>query len=258
MPENNPRHASCRGLEEDVLLQPLHRGLVSLYYFDRSERPLSSKWLEILDPEELGVYQRYLVQAKKEEFLAGRVLLKTILAHYTARQPREIRFAKTDYGKLELPEEFQGGLEAPIKFNLSHSGQMVVAGVTLADEIGVDVEQIRGESALEKIAARFFAPGEIGSLAQSPPAIRQEMAYQIWTRKEAYIKAKGEGLSMGLDSFDITIPDPSLFCHFQILEPSYALAVVVIRQPELDYRLTLHNFADLVLWGNSLSFFLKP
>lgn len=75
--------------------------------------------------------------------------------------------------------------DAPIKFNLSHSGQMVAAGVTLADEIGVDVEQIKRESGIEEIAARFFASGEIQRLAQSPPDVRQETAYQIWTRKEA-------------------------------------------------------------------------
>lgn len=87
------------------MLQPLHRGLVRLYYFDRAGRALSPEWLGILDPEELAVDHRYLFYAKREEFLAGRVLLKTILAHYTASQPREIHFKKTDYGKLELPEE---------------------------------------------------------------------------------------------------------------------------------------------------------
>lgn len=231
------------------MLQPLRRGLVRLYYLvrSRSGRGLSPDWLGILDPEELAVYRRYVFEAKKEEFLAGRVLLKTLLSHYTANQPERIYFKKTSYGKLELPSQFQTPSGAPIKFNLSHSEQVVVAGFTVADEIGVDVEQIKSDSGIEDIATRFFAPGEIKLLAQSLPGSRREMAYQIWTRKEAYLKAKGEGLSLDLDSFDITIPDPTLFWHYQTFQSQYSLAMAVIRQPELVYEITLHNFADFGL-----------
>ena len=92
-----------------------------------------------------------------------------------------------------------------LRFNLSHSGDLALLGVTRDQEIGVDLEQIQDRIATEQIAKRFFSPREVAMLCALPPPVRQEAFFKCWTRKEAFIKGIGVGLSLPLDKFDVSL-----------------------------------------------------
>jgi len=92
-----------------------------------------------------------------------------------------------------------------IRFNSSHSGALALVAVTLDCELGVDIEQFRPMPDLQEIAARFFCAGEEAELMSVAPALREPAFFRCWTRKEAYIKAIGDGLSAPLDGFAVTL-----------------------------------------------------
>ena len=95
-----------------------------------------------------------------------------------------------------------------MRFNLSHSNEVALLGVALDAELGVDVEHIRADFASEDIAQRYFSRAEVEAFNALPPDERVAAFFRCWTRKEAYIKAIGKGLSQALDAFDVTLaPD---------------------------------------------------
>ncbi len=113
-----------------------------------------------------------------------------------------MRFAYTTYGKPLLADETGA---SGLRFNLTHSHGLALLAVTRGREIGVDVERIRDNLEGEKLAERFFSPREVAALRSLPPELRREAFFHCWTRKEAYIKAVGKGLSLPLDQFDVTL-----------------------------------------------------
>ena len=113
----------------------------------------------------------------------------------------ELRFAYTEKGKPRLAES-QGGL---LNFNLAHSHGKAIYAFSLGREVGIDLELMREDLAGGKIAERFFSPAEIVALINLPAELKQRAFFDCWTRKEAYIKARGEGLSMPLDEFDVSL-----------------------------------------------------
>jgi 4'-phosphopantetheinyl transferase len=92
-----------------------------------------------------------------------------------------------------------------LSFNLTHSHQLALYAVTRRREIGVDLEYVRADFADEQIAERFFSPREVAALRTVPENLLKEAFFHCWTRKEAYVKAKGEGLSIPLDQFDVSL-----------------------------------------------------
>lgn len=95
-----------------------------------------------------------------------------------------------------------------LRFNLSHSGDMAIYAFARNREVGIDIEQHREMRDLEAVAKRFFAAGEVDDLMRVPPANRSEAFFRCWTRKEAFIKAIGDGLSLPLNSFRVSLlPD---------------------------------------------------
>jgi 4'-phosphopantetheinyl transferase len=92
-----------------------------------------------------------------------------------------------------------------LRFNVSHSHSLALYAITRAREVGVDVEHIRPEIAQEKIAERFFSPREVTVLRALPTPLQASAFFACWTRKEAFIKAKGDGLTLPLDQFDVSL-----------------------------------------------------
>ncbi len=150
---------------------------------------------------------RFRFADHRRRFQIGHGSLRWILAGYLGAEPAAIEFTAGPRGKPYLRD---GGLF----FNLSHSGKLALIAVARV-EVGVDVEKVRRLESLTEIARRHFAPREFAALDALDGAARELAFYRCWTRKEAYIKALGEGLAMSLDSFEVSLCEAPAFevCH---------------------------------------------
>jgi 4'-phosphopantetheinyl transferase len=194
-----------------------------------------------LDDAERRRADRFAFPHDRRRFAVGRGLLRTILGHYLDRPPGSIRFEANAHGKPGLDPA--SGVDASIRFNLAHSGSLVVYALARGRDLGVDIEQIRPDFTGLAIAGRFFAPGESEALRALPEADRTLAFFHGWTRKEAYIKAQGKGLALPLDEFEVAIgpdrpaallatrPDPAEAARWSLVElptePGYVAAVCV-------------------------------
>jgi 4'-phosphopantetheinyl transferase len=124
--------------------------------------------------------------------------LRELLSRYLNCAPSLIRFSKNAFGKPSLTA-------GELRFNLSHSNGMVLYVIGRGKEVGCDIEHCDPQLASEEIAERFFSPSEVASLRSVAPAERNRSFFNCWTRKEAYVKARGCGLSLPLDSFDVSL-----------------------------------------------------
>ena len=157
--------------------------------------------VNILSEDERARAARFHFERDRRRFMAGRAALRTVLAAYLDRAPADLVFALGRHGKPALEKL---GLE----FNLSHRGGCGLIAVARGRQVGVDVERIRNDFACEDIARRFFAPAEVVALATWAPAEYATAFFRCWTRKEAYVKARGDGITLGLDRFEVPI-DPA-------------------------------------------------
>jgi 4'-phosphopantetheinyl transferase len=143
---------------------------------------------------------RFRFERDRSRYIVGRALLRGLLARYLDAAPEELEF---QYGEFEKP-----ALRSGPWFNLSHSGPIALYAFSSAGEIGIDVELDDADFARERIAERFFSPAEVRLLRSLPSEAQPRAFLTCWTRKEAFIKARGDGLSLALDSFDVTLaPD---------------------------------------------------
>ncbi len=173
-------------------------------------------WRATLDPSPLQIdsFQRTLArdeQARAERFyfhrdrgryIAARGVLRAILGRYLNKAPESLSFCYSSHGKPALVPESGGDA---IRFNISHSDGVALYAVTRGPEVGIDLELIRCGLEIEEIAGRFFSRLEIDTLRALPAHLRRCAFFLCWTRKEAYIKARGEGLSLPLDQFDVSL-----------------------------------------------------
>jgi 4'-phosphopantetheinyl transferase len=145
---------------------------------------------------------RFRFDKHRRQYVVGRGALRTLLAGYLGERPEAIRFRYGPRGKpfLEAPLD-AGGLQ----FNLSNSDELALVGFVIGSEIGVDVEYLRSMPDCEQISERFFSESERRVLRGIPGPRKEEAFFNCWTRKEAYLKAVGEGLAAPLDSFDVTL-----------------------------------------------------
>jgi 4'-phosphopantetheinyl transferase len=146
--------------------------------------------------------ERFRFEKDRNRFIAARALLRTILARYLGASSDQLRFESSPFGKPKLTQD---SLFEDMRFNLSHSGKLALLAVARAREVGVDLEMIRPGLAEEAIPEKFFSPLEVEVLRALPMEQQTEAFFNCWTRKEAYIKARGEGLSIPLHLFDVTL-----------------------------------------------------
>ena len=156
--------------------------------------------------------ERYIFERDRTHFVVARGLLRVLLGRYLRQEPQYLRFTYGPHGKPALATDTGGGA---LGFNVSHSHGLALYAVTRGREVGVDVERIRPEVAQEKIAERFFSPREVTVLRALPTPLQAAAFFACWTRKEAYIKAKGEGLALPLDQFDVSLApgEPAALSH---------------------------------------------
>lgn len=160
---------------------------------------------ELLDPVETARARGYRFPLDRERFVACRGLLRTVLGRYLHRPPAEVRFHYGRWGKPEIEGE-QG--PDGLRFNVSDSHELALFAIALGWDVGVDLERIRTGVAIEQIADRHFTPGEQRLLASLGPEPRLEAFFSCWVRKEAYAKARGGGLSLPFEEFDVMSPGP--------------------------------------------------
>lgn len=157
------------------------------------------RFLSMLSADECARMARFRFPRDRRNFLFCRSVLRILLASYLGTPPAELRFAYSAHGKpsLAAPSVY-------LEFNLSHSNGSLLLAVCLEGRVGVDIERVRRDLDFEGIARQFFSPRECRALAAVPENMRHDAFFACWTRKEAFVKAQGSGLSYPLDSFDVS------------------------------------------------------
>ncbi len=161
----------------------------------------AASWSELLGADEIARADRFRDAVLGQRFIIGRSSLRRILGRCLDRDPKEIRFTYRGAGKPELADVDVHGLH----FNVTHSQNVAIIAVCRGQPLGVDVERVRPEFAAQEIAARFFSPREQAILCEMPATERVTAFFRCWTRKEAFIKLLGAGLSFPLDEFDVSL-----------------------------------------------------
>ena len=151
-----------------------------------------------LEAHELERASRFHFEKHRNHFVVGRGGLRHVLARYVDVRPEEFRFTYGAYGKPALAN-------VGLQFNMSHSHGVALFAVAADRELGVDVERVRADFATEDIAQRFFSRAEVETFNALKKEEQVVAFFRCWTRKEAYIKAIGRGLSEPLDAFDVTL-----------------------------------------------------
>jgi 4'-phosphopantetheinyl transferase len=188
----------------------------------------------VLSSEEKARAERFIFEKDRDRFISAHGTLHRLLGAYLRCLPESISFTRRANGK---PAVSTRDTARGIRFNLSHSGDFMLVGVGRDREIGIDIEKVRAERAGEEIARRFFSTQEVEELSRLPAELRAEGFFLCWTRKEAYVKALGEGLRFPLDQFRVSLtpggaaelnsPDQSQWTlHSLTLQSGYAGAVV--------------------------------
>ena len=168
----------------------------------------------LLSPDEAARAERFKFEKHRGAFALGRASLRVLLGRYLRVAPATIQFVYGAKGKPSLADA-----ACRLRFNVSNSGELAVMAFTECCELGVDVEHIRPVTDIERIAERFFCAAEAAELMALPDAQRQQGFFNCWTRKEAYIKAVGDGFAVGLDSFRVTL-QPGVAAELVELEGS--------------------------------------
>ena len=185
--------------------QELHLEVAEIHawrvYMDCGESLLAELRSTLASDEEARA-NRYFSVSDRNRFVVTRGVLRELLGRYVGCTAREIRFEYAPHGKPSLCPEF---LRLPIRFNVSHSHGLALFAFSLGRDLGVDVELVRSDFGGRDIAERYFAPQEVQELRALPEALQAEGFFLCWTRKEAYVKAKGEGLHVPLESFYVSL-----------------------------------------------------
>jgi 4'-phosphopantetheinyl transferase len=157
--------------------------------------------IQILSDDERERAARFYFERDRSRFIVTRAFLRILIGRYLQKAPCEIQFIYGSNGKPFVAGEKQ----APLRFNLSHSHGLALYAVTRGREIGVDLECINETMNVEAIAERFFSAHEVAALKSLPQYDKQRAFFACWTRKEAYIKARGERLSVSLGGFTVSL-----------------------------------------------------
>ena len=215
---------------------------------------LDGRWtrsLELsLSEDDRGRAARFKFEGDRHRFVMARACLRTVLARYLKTNAAGLQFNLGPFGKPALPPDSN---ILDLRFNLSHSHQLALIAITRGREVGVDVEFMRADFASDEVAEHFFSPAEVKQLVRIPARTKTRSFFNCWTRKEAYIKARGEGLAHPLDQFDVSFApgepaglfdsrlDPAEVSRWSFEDlsphPAYAAALAVDG-----------NFSRLLLW----------
>lgn len=171
---------------------------------DRTSAELKS--LEtLLSRDEIARAGRFAFPVDRDRYVAGRGILRRLLGSYVGPEPQNITFVYGEQGKPALANENSSGSSEFLAFNVAHTRSHAVFAFTRLPAIGIDLECTDREMDFTAVAQRFFSAHEVRELGSLPGAQRSEGFFLCWTRKEAYVKARGGGLQIPLDSFDVSL-----------------------------------------------------
>lgn len=247
-----------------LVLPPKEVHLWFLFPGQIRDAALLSAYERLMSRDERERHCRFYFARDRHQYLLTRALVRTTLSRYLSLDPKALCFTKNPFGRPEvmLPHGFP-----PIRFNLSHTENLIVCAVALNAEIGVDVENIGRMSAFQDIADRFFSPQEADAVRNAGSNEQPERFCDFWTLKESYIKARGMGLSIPLDRFRFHITpsrgirvffdqhfgDNADLWQFWLLKPtkSHKASVSlkskpITNDPKTRYRLCLRNVVPLI------------
>ena len=180
-------------------------GHVHVWYVDLSAADTCVPTPEsVLSLDERARAARVVQGENRRRFVVSRAVLRCLLSQYAEVAPEQLRF---DYGPHGKPELASTGLAQGLGFNMSHSGDVILYAVARGRSIGIDVEHERPRSNFMRIAERFFSVEECEALHAFPDRDRPSAFYRCWTRKEAYVKARGDGIAAGLDTFSVSMDE---------------------------------------------------
>jgi 4'-phosphopantetheinyl transferase len=243
--EGNPAAVRAASSDADVYL-----------WYVLTEDAKRRGWLvdyqPLLSEEELARHKRFLFEKDRDQFLIARALVRTVLSRYAPVEPADWRFSANPYGRPEIAAP-QNPMH--LRFNLAHCQGLTLCGVVFDHDIGVDCENTCRPMNHSQIARRFFAADEAAYLESQPQETRADAFFSLWTLKEAYVKACGQGLSLPLQDFSFALsphrePVISFSARIQdsphrwkFAQPSigrpYKVAVAVQRAPERNLRVHL-------------------
>ena len=218
------------------------------------EPTVAKRCLDTVSAPERARAQRFHFDADRALYLAAHTLARNALSRYADVPPREWRFETNEYGR---PAIAAGVTELPLQFNISHTAGLAACAISLAREVGVDVERRVPRHASMEVAAAHFSSDELAALSALASDDRVFAFYRYWTLKEAYIKARGMGLALPLDQFSFSdAADTPIRIRFgpgirdtpadwQFLEQSptehHALALAARRAGSPRVRITVHR-----------------
>jgi 4'-phosphopantetheinyl transferase len=159
----------------------------------------------LLSADERERAAKFHFEKDRRHYIVSRAVLRRLLSRYTGFEPNRLLLVYGPHGKPSLAAEKN---DFDLRFNLAHSHGLGLFAFTRGHEVGVDIEKIRPDFATQEIAERFFSPAEASALRALPPEVRTKAFFTCWTRKEAFIKAKGTGVFFGLHKFAVSLrPD---------------------------------------------------
>ena len=153
----------------------------------------------VLDDDERLRAQRFVFDRDRRRFIAAHSAMRVTLGHHLGIAPEDVRFATGARGKPYVTKASRD-----VRFNLSHSGERALLAITLGREVGVDIEQTRTVSDMFSVAERVFSVSERERLRSTPADRQHEVFFRLWTRKESFIKALGEGMYFPLAEFEMS------------------------------------------------------
>jgi 4'-phosphopantetheinyl transferase len=222
-------------------------------------RYLAGEYRQMLTDEEIAQEKRFHFERDRRTYLVTRVLVRIVLSKYRPVDPESWRFARDEYGRPFIQDE---ATARELTFNISHSGGLVMLAIAEHGDLGVDVENTKRDPSVLELAERFFAQGELSQLRSLPDDEQDARFYALWTLKESYVKARGQGLAIQLDRFNFDLTrdgvidldvDPALgdsAAHWQFwqleLAPRHVAAICARRLPGVRRRLICRSIAPLV------------
>lgn len=155
---------------------------------------------ELMDKNEQTKAASFKNSMLRDRYIAVRGLLRVTLAHYLATDPATLQFSFGKHGKPAL-------IGHQLYFNLSHSANTLAVAISDQDNIGVDIEQIKQRNGLQEIAERCFSKLELNHWNRLPESLQHQAFYQLWTKKEAFVKAVGHGIALGLSECEVDLSE---------------------------------------------------